>query len=56
VGKAALDGLNGVKKVTRGFRGSREINTVTYDPEAIHPEQMVAALKDAGTYLGTVEP
>ena len=56
MGKAALDGLSGVKKVTRGFRGVREINTVTYDPEAIHPEQMVAALKAVGTYIGTVEP
>jgi len=56
VGKTALEGLNGVKKVTRGFRGFREINTVTYDPGVIHPEQMVAALQEAGTYIGTVEP
>jgi len=56
VGKAALEGLNGVKKVTRGFRGAREINTVTYDPEVITPAQMVAALKAADTYTGTVEP
>ena len=56
MGKAALDGLNGVKKVTRGFRGFREINTVTYDPEVITPAHMVAALKDADTYLGTAEP
>jgi copper chaperone CopZ len=55
VGKAALDGLDGVKKVTRGWRWGREINTVTYDPEVITPEEMVAALKTAGTYAGTVE-
>jgi copper chaperone CopZ len=56
VGKAALEGLAGVKKVTRGFHGFREINTVTYDPDVIGPEQMVAALKMAGTYIGTVTP
>jgi len=56
VGKAALEGLEGVKKVTRGFLGLREINTVTYDPEVISPSRMVAALKAADTYNGTVEP
>jgi copper chaperone CopZ len=55
VGKAALDGLDGVKKVTRGWHWGREINTVTYDSEVITPEEMVAALKAAGTYAGTVE-
>jgi hypothetical protein len=55
VGKAALDGLDGVKEVTRGWRWGREINTVTYDPEVITPEEMVAALKAAGTFAGTVE-
>jgi len=44
-----------VIRVTRGFKGSREINTVTYDPSVISPEVMVAALKSAGTYLGQVE-
>lgn len=56
MGKTALEGLDGVKQVTRGFRGFREINTVTYDPEVISPPQMVSTLKDAGTYLGTVKP
>jgi copper chaperone CopZ len=56
VGKAALEGLPGVKKVTSGFRGFREINTVTYDPATIHPDRMVSALKQAGTYIGTAEP
>jgi len=55
VGKSALDGLNGVVKVTKGFRGFREINTVLYDPGLIRPKQMEAALKAAGTYLGTAE-
>ena len=55
MGKAALDGLDGVKEVTRGWRRGREINTVTYDPAVIAPEEMVAALKAAGTYAGTVQ-
>jgi hypothetical protein len=45
--------LNGVKDVKNGFKGSKEINTVTYDPQVITPQQMVEALKAAGTYLGT---
>ena len=55
VGKSALDGLKGVKKVTSGFRGFKEINTVTYDPDIITIEQMVESLKKTGTYRGTVE-
>ena len=39
--------------VTKGFRGFKEINTVTYDPALIAPQDMVAALKTAGTYRGT---
>ena len=39
----------------RGFRESREINTVIYDKTMISPEEMVSALKKAGTYLGSVE-
>lgn len=54
MGKAALDGLEGVRKVTSGFRGHREINTVVYDPQTITAKEMVKALKRAGTYRGTV--
>ena len=42
-----------MKSVTSGFSGSREINTVTYDPTVINREKMVSALKKAGTYAGT---
>ena len=42
-----------MKEVKNGFQGSREINTVTYDPAMITPERMVEALKKAGTYIGT---
>ena len=41
--------------VAIGFRGGREINTVTYDPDEISMEAMVKALKDAGTYLETAK-
>ena len=55
VGKSALEGLKGVNHVTSGFHGAREINTVLYNPDLVSIEQMVEALKQAGTYIGTVE-
>jgi len=55
VGKAALEGLPGVKRVDRGFRGTREINTVLFDPAQISVEEMVQALTAAGTYRGTAQ-
>ncbi len=55
MGKAALEGLEGIKKVTSGWSWGREINTVTYDPEVVSPEEMVTALKEAGTYAGIKE-
>jgi copper chaperone CopZ len=55
VGKAALEGLNGIKEVKRGFRGFREINTVLYDPSIITTAEMISALKAAGTYRGRAE-
>ncbi|MEW5911729.1 MAG: hypothetical protein AB1814_04185 [Thermodesulfobacteriota bacterium] len=55
MGKAALEGLPGVTKVERGFSGSREINTVYYDPQRITIERMVQALQKAGTYLDRLE-
>jgi hypothetical protein len=56
VGKAALEGLHGVKKVGKGFRGRREINTVIFDPGVVTVEKMVEALTRAGTYRGTAIP
>jgi hypothetical protein len=47
--------LEGVKNVRNGFRGFREINTVIYDSSVIAPDEMVSALKAAGTYRGTAE-
>ena len=55
VGKAALEGLKGVQKVERGFRGFKEINTVYYNPALISIQKMEISLKRAGTYLSTLE-
>jgi hypothetical protein len=44
-----------VKRVEKGFRYFKEINTVYYDPAVITGKKMEAALKQAGTYLGTVK-
>lgn len=40
--------------MSKGFREFREINTVTFDPGLISPEQMIFKLKQAGTYIGVV--
>ena len=53
VGQAALEGLDGIKTVKKGFHGFKEINTVFYDPAVITIEEMEATLKKAETYLGT---
>ncbi|MBW1780057.1 MAG: hypothetical protein JRL30_04905 [Deltaproteobacteria bacterium] len=55
MGQSALKGLKGVKRITKGFLGSREINTVHYDPAEISIERMEEALKQAGTYMATVK-
>ena len=55
VGQAALEGLDGIRTVKRGFKGFKEINTVYYDPGVITIEEMEATLKKAKTYLGTAD-
>lgn len=55
MGEAALEGLDGVEVVTKGFKGFREINTVTYDDDAVTIDEMTTALKKAGTYRGMVK-
>jgi len=44
-----------VKRVEKGFRYFKEINTVYYDPAFITIEEMEEALKKAGTYLETIK-
>ena len=55
VGEAALEGLDGIKRIDKGFHNRKEINTVYYDSSAITIEEMEDALKKAGTYMGTVK-
>jgi hypothetical protein len=43
-----------VKRVEKGFRYFKEINTVYYDPTKITVEEMEMVLKKAGTYVDTV--
>ena len=51
----ALEGLKGVKRVEKDFRGLKEINTVHYDASFVTLAEMEAALKAAGTYRGTAK-
>ena len=55
MGKAALEGLPGINKVTRGWHKSREINTVAYDPTVITVDEMITVLKRAGTFNGVAD-
>ena len=55
VGKAALEGLEGIKQVDRGFHNFKEINTVHYDASTVTIEEMENALRKAATYRGTVK-
>jgi len=44
-----------VKRVEKGFRLFKEINTVYYDPATITIGEMERVLKNAGTYIETVQ-
>jgi hypothetical protein len=55
VGQAALEGQQGIKQVTSGWKGSMEINTVDYDPSVISIKEMEKALKESGTYKKTIK-
>jgi len=54
VGQGALEGLDGIKQVTKGWRGFMETNTVFYDKTRITIEEMEDALRKAGTYKKTL--
>jgi len=41
--------------VERGWYGLKESNTVWYDPEKISIPRMERALREAGTYRGTIK-
>lgn len=53
-GKAALQGLNGIRRVETGFHYIHETDTVYYDPKVITVGEMESALKKAGTYVETI--
>lgn len=55
MGKAALEGRKGIRRVTSGWKGFREINTVYYDPSEISIKEMEKALKESGTYKETIK-
>jgi len=55
VGASALDGKPGVIAVQRGWSGGNEVDRVVYDPEAVSLLQLENWLKDADTYVGTLE-
>ena len=55
MGKAALEGLEGIEQVDRGFHNFKEINTVYYDASTVTIEEMEDVLRKAGTYRGTVK-
>ena len=55
MGEAALEGLEGINRIDKGFHNFKEINTVYYDASIITIEEMEGALRKAGTYQGTVK-
>ena len=55
MGEAALEGLEGIKRIDKGFHNFKEINAVYYEASTITIEEMEDALRKAGTYQGTVK-
>ena len=55
VGEAALEGLEGIMRIEKGFHNFKEINSVYYEASTITIKEMEEALKKAGTYRGTVK-
>ena len=55
VGKAALEGLEGIERIDNGFHNFKEINTVYYDASVITIKEMEEALRKAGTYQATLK-
>ena len=53
-GKAALQGMTGIKKIETGFHYIHETDTVYFDPMKVTIEEMENVLKKAGTYVETI--
>ena len=54
VGKRALEGLAGIKKVETGWHGIFEVNRIYYDPSKITIDEMVKVLKKAKTFIKVI--
>jgi len=55
VGASALSGKPGVVSVERGWSGAREVDRVVYNPREVTLMQLEGWLKEADTYVGTLE-
>src|SRR5210317_1656959 len=55
VGVSALEGRPGVLSVEPGWSGSREVDRVVFNPQQVSVTQLETWLKEAGTYLETLE-
>ena len=55
VGAGALDGKPGVISVERGWSRGHEVDRVVYDPQMVSLGQLETYLKQANTYVDTLE-
>lgn len=55
VGVNALEGRPGVVSVEPGWSGAREVDRVIYNPQEVSVSQLENWLKEAGTYVSTLE-
>lgn len=55
VGASALAGKPGVLSVERGWSGAREVDRVIFDPRHVSVAQLENWLKEADTYVSTLE-
>lgn len=55
IGAGALSRKTGVISVERGWRGPREVDRVVYDPHLVTLMQLENWLKEADTYISTLE-
>jgi hypothetical protein len=54
VGRAALQGKEGIVEVNNGWQDRHEVNRVTYDPDRIERQTIENRLRHAGTYIETM--
>ena len=55
VGVSALSGKPGVLSVKRGWSGTKEVDRVVYNPGEVTLMQLEDWLKEADTYISTLE-